>query len=507
VVARRDSIFRTVRVIRRLGMDETSARQYRARRGRARRFFAASEAAPAVFGCDVGRAALLLCLAMGREAIRTVWSSWQAFQESASDQRKLEDLAARAEKEKDAGTLAFVALSTTDPKRAAALTERAVALDPQLVWIYAARDHRPSSDPASAEWLARLQAADPDNSVPYLLEAYALAGPRVEKLYDHGTPNDAEFEAVQHELKWMALMERAFGAPKYDGYFKKHDQLTRRLLNRERNLSTILVSKGLSSHAIPSLLSLRIFAELKIHEAQKARAAGNLQRAEDLLGEVDAFGMRMEDGGETQIEKLIGLSLSYGAAKELAILYSKSGKTEDARKVSLRVAQFDKSFQAFRAFQDQANSGRWQDFRRAALLVQVFGILSLIAGFAALIGILLLELWPRRFRNVKTIGRRAACWIADHAPAILLGASTAFFISFLPFQHVLTEYRSSNYLPGEQRHLQDALGGLIEVPDYVMGVNFRFSIWAFVTIALAAVALLIVVRGAKRTKRTASNPA
>jgi hypothetical protein len=48
----------------------------------------------------------------------------------------VEELAARAEKEKDASTLAFVALSTGDPKRAAALTEQAVALDPQLVWIY-----------------------------------------------------------------------------------------------------------------------------------------------------------------------------------------------------------------------------------------------------------------------------------------------------------------------------------------------------------------------------------
>jgi hypothetical protein len=44
-------------------------------------------------------------------------------------------LAARAEKEKDAGTLAFVALSTTDPKGAAALTERSVSLDPELIWF------------------------------------------------------------------------------------------------------------------------------------------------------------------------------------------------------------------------------------------------------------------------------------------------------------------------------------------------------------------------------------
>jgi Sec-independent protein translocase protein TatA len=72
-------------------------------------------------------AVLLLFLPAGREAMRMVRASWQGFQQSNSDVRAQKELAARAEKEKDASTLAFVALGTSDPKRAAALTERAVA--------------------------------------------------------------------------------------------------------------------------------------------------------------------------------------------------------------------------------------------------------------------------------------------------------------------------------------------------------------------------------------------
>ena len=45
------------------------------------------------------QAALLLFLPVGREAIRTVRASWQGFRESPSDQRTLEELAARAKKE------------------------------------------------------------------------------------------------------------------------------------------------------------------------------------------------------------------------------------------------------------------------------------------------------------------------------------------------------------------------------------------------------------------------
>ena len=453
-------------------------------------------------------AALLLFLPVGREAIRTVWASWQGFQESASDQRTLEELAARAEKEKDAGTLAFVALSITDPKRAAALTERAVSLDPHLVWVYGARNHRPNFDPPQEEWLARLKAADPGNAVPDLLMADALVEPSVDVFYEHWTPKDADFDVVESDSKWMALMERAFGTQRYDSYFQRHYQLTRTMWNRERNLSPNLILRQLRSHAFPNLAHLRTFAKVKIHEAQKARAAGDLQRAESLLGEVDAFGMRMADGSETNIEKWIALSLSRGAEKELAVLYSSSGKTEEERKVTLRMEQLYKSAEAFWPGQDLASSARAQAFRREAMLLQGFGTLSLIAGFAALAGILLLELWPQRIRNTTTMWRRATCWLADYAPATMLAASGAFLMSFLPFQRVLADYRSSNYLLGDQRRLvEDALWSLIEIPDYVMGVNARVSIWAFVTIVLTSLLLFVVARSIYRTRRAASNPA
>src|SRR5258707_2867322 len=157
-------------------------------------------------------AALLLALPEGGEAIRTVGGSWHKYQQSDSDARTLEQMTDRAEKEKDASTLAFVALNTRDPKRAAALTERAVALDPQLVWVYGSRNHRPDYDPPQEEWLERLQEADPDNAVPYLLEADAMDPTSIRTLYQHGLPKDADFEDLQSDSKWMALMERAYGA-------------------------------------------------------------------------------------------------------------------------------------------------------------------------------------------------------------------------------------------------------------------------------------------------------
>jgi hypothetical protein len=455
----------------------------------------------------LGAAALLLALPEGREAIRTVRASWQGFQQSNSDLRTLKELAARGEKEKDASTLAFVALATSDPKQAAALTERAVALDPELIWLYGARNHGPKNDPPRAEWLARLQAAEPDNAVPYLLEAYAVADPRVEKLYDHGWPKDADFEVAESDSKWMELMERAFGAPRYDGYFQRHYQLTRTLWNRDKNLSPTIVLSGLWSHAIPNLLNLRIFADVKIHEAQKARAAGDLKRAESLLNEVDTFALRMAGGSETDIEKLIAWTVSQRADKELAVLYSSAGKTDEEQRVTARLDQIEKRRKEMRLAHNPARGARTQTFRREAILVESFGILCVVAAFGALAGVSMLELWPSRTQEAQPIWRKVPCWLADYGPATLLVASVAFLLSFLPFERAFAEYRASNYSLPNQGRLMESMWGLLEVPRYLTGVNFAVSVWTIVTVALSTLLLFVLVRVFYRVRRTLAKPA
>ena len=452
-------------------------------------------------------AALLLFLPEGREAMRTCESELAGFQQSNSDVRTLKELAARAEKEKDASMLAFVALSTGDSKRSEVLTDLAVALDPRLIWVCGSRDHWQNYDLPRAEWLARLQAADPGNAVPYLLAADALDPLRIRPLYRRGIPKDAEFEVVESDSKWMGLMERAYGAPRYDSYFQKHYQLTRTVWNRERNLSPVIALSGLWSHAIPSLQNLMFFAHVRIHEAQKARAAGDLSRAERLLGEVDAFGTRMADGSEVKIEKLIGMAISQSADKKLADFYLSTGHAEEARRAASRVEQIDERARSMRPGHDPAARAQAQAFQWEGMLVQGFGTLGVIAGFAALAGILLLELWPSRMRNAKTIWRRALCWIADYAPATLLVASAAFLMSFLPFQHAFAEYRSSSYVLANHERLVEALGDLNGIPDYVMGVNARVLIWAFVTIALTALLLFVLAKGIFRARHAASKPA
>ena len=244
-----------------------------------------------------------------------------------------------------------------------------------------------------------------------------------------------------------------------------------------------------------------------MYQARRARATVDLQRAESLIGEVDVFALRMADGSGTKIEKLIALTISMSANKRLADLFASSARPQDARRVALRLDEIERSVQEMRLGSGPGGRAREQAFRREAMLLQGFGILAVLSGLAALASVLLLEMWPGRMRNAQTRWRRALCWMADYAPATLLVAIGAFLMSFLPFQHAFAEYRASSYMLLNDERLMGAMWSLMEIPEYVMGVNARVSIWAFVTIALVALLVFVLVRGIYRPRRAASNPA
>lgn len=452
-------------------------------------------------------AALLLILPEGREAIRTVRSSWQDFQPTGTDLKKLDELAARAEKEKDAGTLAFVALSTDDSKRATELVEQAVSLDPHFVWAYAAANRRIGAGSGQPDWLAQLQAADPGNAVPYLFRADRLVETHVRAIAMPSAPIGTEETILASDLKWLALMEQAFLAPRYDSYFQKHSQLARVVWNREQNLSPAITVGSLWRHEMPNLLHIKIFSLIKREEARKARAAGDLEGAAKSLGEVDAFGVRMADSSGTNIEQWIALYLARDAEREMVEIYSKGGRAEDAAKVTAHLEKIDARLEGRRWGSAPGAEARVKRFRREGTIMQVSAIVGFALGLVALAGILLLELQSARRATRLSILRKVSCWAADYAPAAFLAASGAFVLSYLPYQRALAEYRASNYQVIDQERLMDALWSLISFPEDVLGVDAAVAFWGSVTIALSALLLIVLVHGFYRARRAAQIPA
>lgn len=430
---------------------------------------------------------------MGREATTTVRAGWSDLQQSPSDRRALETLAARAEQENDAETLAFVALNIDDPKRSATVADLAISLSPEFAWIYGPTHLWPDvGSPAWEQRLEHLQASDPGNAVPVLLAAASIPAQRA---YENRSPVEIEAMLASNP-KWMALMARAVALPRYDSYVQRQSQLTSRVWARERYLSPAFALRGFwRNHGNP-MGNLGYFSRIRAHEAEKAFAAGDLKEAERLLDGVDLFGERMANENSMVLEKAVGLGLAIDANKKLAEFYTSAGRTADAKGAGLRVKQLDERQAG--VWQRDAIVSRQKAFRRAGILVQIFGILAVLAGFAALAGILLLEVWPARLRIRKTLVLRVLCWAADYGPATSLIAGGALLLSFLPYAHAFSEYRTSAASPSSQMALDEALS--VFIPTYGWRAEYTFLLWSLVTLTLSVLAAFIIARSFYRER-------
>lgn len=455
-------------------------------------------------------ASVLLLLPEGRDAMRTVRASWMGWIPRNTDQRTLDEMAAHAENEKDAQTLAFVALSPLpgaprgSTARTEQLVEQTVALDPSFIWIYVAKNHRRDYYPTQKEWVARLQAADPQNAVPILLEASALAEEKLSTPGNRGFPSEKEFATLADDPEWVMVMQRAFAAPTYDNYLQKHVRLMQTIWNRDPNLPPEIFLVGLWSHAIPDMRVLRAYAQMQLNAADVAAASGDAKHAEALAQGVLDFGKLVSAASGTSIEKLSAIGIVRMADKELAKTYTIEGKTEEARKAIEETNQLEKFVRSNFAQDEPGRLARIQAFRREAALVQGAVILGGLSLFCAIVGILALELWPRGSTRRIGLINRTLCIAADWAPLAVLLATGAFLVSFLPFQRVLADFRVSAFQLADEQKLTDAIWSLIAVPEHLIGVDAAVAFWSMLTITLSAAVVTIVAFGIYRARRVAS---
>jgi hypothetical protein len=454
-------------------------------------------------------AAALLCLPEGREATRTlgtVWESvWYGVVERDSPRTILQKLAKQAQKTNDARILAFTALSIRNEEQRIALADRAVALDPQLVWIYVAQG-RLRDEPAPTNWLAKVEAADPDNAVPYLMAADAVARSSANGNDQHSMTAREMSDSLPGNPQWLALMDKAFHAPRYDSYYSLHRELNREAWRRNPELPFTSVFQGLAAHAIPNLFHIRTFAKFLVRESEQQRIAGQSEKAGDLLQEVDAFGSRMRQPGSTDIEKLIGASCQKDATQGWKAFYEATGRTAQAQAAAQHLSLIDETFR-----EDAAERRRiWSQRKRGtadAWLIQLSAFVMLLTVILALASIGLFEVRPAIWNGHPRTGR-VASWVADYAPATALLASVVFLLSFLPYARLFAAFRAGNPDAQDPRVLTVKFWTLLDVSETVIGNSdsgvFR---WTLFTVLLSALAALLLARLVYRALRPSTTHA
>jgi hypothetical protein len=442
--------------------------------------------------------AAVFFLPHSQEAVSTVRATWLGYAPWDLDRGTLEKLGARAEKENDARTLAFVGLTMQESDGGMRLADKAVSLDPSLTWIYASRFYRSEEVPPQPEWLARLHAYDPDNSFTYLTAADAIAHPRYRAMLAHRTPAPQEIEsALANDPQWMSQMGSALRAPRYNTYLRKHWELICYEWDRDPSLSPGIVGYGLWSHRIPDLQNLRIFTKIEVQHARQALSEGHPEQAGNILQEMDGFAGRMVEQAGSNFERQVAIDMSRQATQELRNLYSATGRASEASKASARLQEIENRQQTFNSlsYMVEPDSFRWK-----AILFQTSAILLFICGVLVALSFLLLELRPHSFPRRRALWQRILSRTADYAPASFLVLSFAFLVTFLPVAHLFARYRSTGASIQTFREISGTLWGLMEVPGRIQNILDPPFFWWLLTTALVVLAALLLFRLFSRTR-------
>jgi len=443
-------------------------------------------------------AATAFFLPHSQEAASTVRATWLGYSPWDFDRGTLEKLAARAEKERDARTLAFVALAMPGPDDGTRLADKAVSLDPSLTWVYASRFYGLEDVPLPPERLERLRAYDPDNAFTYLTAADAIAHPRYRAMLAHRTPLPQEMEsALTNDPQWLAHMESALRAPRYDTYVGKHWELLCYEWDRHPALSPAIVGHGLWSHRIPDLQNLQIFTKIKMQHAQHALSEGHPEQALNILQEVAGFAGLMVEQAGSNFERQVAIGMSRQATQELRNLYAATGRVSEASTASTRLQEIESRQQAFNSlsYLVEPDSFRWK-----AILFQTCAILLFVCGITVALGFFILELRPRFFPQSGAVWQRILCRTADYAPASFLILSFAFLVAFLPIAHLFRQYRSRGASIETFRKISGTLWGLEEVPERLQNIFNPPFFWGLLTTALVVLAALVLFRIFSRTR-------
>jgi hypothetical protein len=449
-------------------------------------------------------AVALLFLPIGREAATTVKESWRGFEASPGDRRDLEKIAARAEAEKDARELAFVALSYPDADRAMQFADGAVALDPNLMWIYASRSTSQEDRLKNPDRLKRLKGFDPGNATVHLVSASVESSPIFKRTIEQGRGGNPEsiIEALASDKDWREEMDLAFLAPRYDGYFQRHVDLVREGWRKNPKLPPGLIATGVWTHSVPDFGNIREYADLRVSEALRAGAGGNPKEAETILGQITDFGNRMTAGSPDFFEHSMGIGVKKRGLEGFRQLYRANGQADKEKEIEAQLIEIktneDARVTSYIGWRTDVMNG----FKWKATAVQISAVLALFLGIAIVFSLLMLEAGAAFRWKASGAGRWIACRVADYGPVLFLGASVFFLISFRPLAELFEQYRSAEQANAEAMGLFWRMYVLGDANPLAYFYN-PYHQWLIGTIALAAIAVIVVARGWVRRKAIA----
>jgi len=414
---------------------------------------------------------------------------------------RLEALAREAESQKDARKLAFAALHARGHDVRARYAGLAVALDPAFTWIYFSLLGSQRDAPQAAEWIRQLQAWDADNAVPWLIGAERIHEAR--KLSAHIGIAPEAMAALAQETEWRSLMEKAFAAPRFDGYIARRFELERKILLELGLAEPARMLISLASYPISNLPNMRLYSNLLI--LKLGRDAEEARRWDDAARQywtVARFGERMQLGGRALIEQLMATHLQTQAYERLAPLLRRMGRDAEAATLEFIHRDLRRRVEVLRGADPLRKSSKlaW-----AGLNVVVFSVLVYVFGVATAVCVFYVNL--KRWIRTEKKGRlyQFITVAENYVPILLFLACLGLYLSYYPyaqdFRYYLTaEGTIDNFEPFFSEVVPSVSLLMVAGANHLRVENpFRTYLWY----ALAGLALMIAadLLGKLRSKK------
>jgi len=435
-----------------------------------------------------------------RQAFQVALNPWRLRSNigDANIQSGLLALAGRAEARRDAEALAFCAVRL---RAGGPWADKAVRLDPGLLWVHAVVAMRNPDLAEKGEWLKQLEQQDSENALFHLIEAQA-----VENTYFHNrewTPPTKE-----QEQAWQAAMAAAFHSAKFDDYLDRVAQLTRRVVPRYGFYNLFEVDSrtqiDLSVHAFEN--SER-YAKSLLSAGAELEAKGDRKAARDRYWTVARFGQLLDSQAHTDLEHWMGTALQAMAYSQLQASFQKEGNPSEVALFGYLATKFDPTKGRYPGF-PQGSAFGFNTAHRNAAVVEISGLMILLfAGLAVIAASILIAGSRRRAGPVAKQARPVAIIVILSGAVGMLFSSVTLYLTYRPYWYIFQTailngervpsadlrffLNGLSLFPGLSPHLTRSL---MDALLYSGSPSFLFYVWTGVTLLGVSGLALILLR-------------
>jgi hypothetical protein len=363
------------------------------------------------------------------EGFSAVLQSWPPYT-GTSFHAKIQEMTRKAEVDHDAKTIAFCSRYADYRDEAPRLVEEAVAMDPSLTWLYVRGYSKIAQE---RRWAEKLQAWDPDNAIPYLVEA-GNRDSEIQRQVNYEAPR----QRILNDPEWRAAMEKAFVAPRYDSYSDQLVDLQRSVLSRQNIHDPGIIGWTVYPMYPSGWFESRAYSRDLLEQAIQALQKGDKATALRLAWTVAHFAERVRANAKGDLVRNSAEGMLQPAYEFLQPLEAAAGNTEVAKLLAIENEAIAGKKAPHHSAPLPANPYRHFGVTSVALHAGGFGI----ALFGGLLVLSLCWLVLGRFVSGLRAGRtyRWACNCARFVPACLAASIALLAFTFSPYLETIQSY-------------------------------------------------------------------